>query len=400
MTYLAKRLSQIKPSPTLSLMKQAQEMRERGLDVLILAAGEPDFFTPDWIATAAKGAIDAHKTKYTDVVGTPALRKAVCEKFEKENNLHYTPDEVIVSTGGKQVIFNAFLATLDAGDEVIIPAPFWVSYPDMALLAEGKPVFVSCPEEDGFKLTPKRLRDAITPRTKWLVLNSPSNPTGAIYSKEELIALGQVLLEHPHVLTLCDDIYEHIQYTGRPFETLASVEPLLKDRVLTLNGVSKAYAMTGWRIGFAGGPLPLIKAMGMIQSQSTSNPCSIAQEAALAALSGPKEFLGDFRASFQGRRDETVRAIEACDGLTCAAPEGAFYLYVGCKGLLGRTTPAGATLQTDAQVCQYFLEEALVAAVAGEAFGLSPYFRISYATDMKTLVEACRRLAEAIKKLK
>jgi len=400
MTYLAKRLSCIKPSPTLSLMKQAQEMRAKGQDVLILAAGEPDFFTPDWIATAAKGAIDAHKTKYTDVVGTPALRKAICEKFEKENNLHYTPDQVIVSTGGKQVIFNAFLATLDAGDEVIIPAPFWVSYPDMALLAEGKPVLIACPEEEGFKLTPKRLRDAITPRTKWLVLNSPSNPTGAIYSKEELIALGEVLLEHPHVLTLCDDIYEHIQYTGRPFETLASVEPGLKDRVLTLNGVSKAYAMTGWRIGFAGGPLPLIKAMGMIQSQSTSNPCSIAQEAALAALLGPKEFLGDFRASFQGRRDETVRAIETCDGLTCAAPEGAFYLYVGCKGLLGKTTPGGVTLQTDAQVCQYFLEEALVAAVAGEAFGLSPYFRISYATDIKTLMEACRRLDEAIKKLK
>lgn len=400
MTLLATRLGHIKPSPTLSLMKQAQEMRVAGRDVLILAAGEPDFFTPAWIADAAKDAIDAHKTKYTDVVGTPALRKAVCEKFLRENNISYAPEEIIVSTGGKQIIFNAFLATLNPGDEVIIPAPFWVSYPDMVLLAEGIPVFVPCPEADGFKLTPERLSAAITPATKWLVLNSPSNPTGAIYSKEELARLAEVLLAHPHVHVLSDDIYEHIQYTGKPFETLASVEPRLKERTLTLNGVSKAYAMTGWRIGFAGGPLPLIKAMGMVQSQSTSNPCSIAQEAALAALLGPKEFLLDFRASFLARRDQMVQDLSTIQGLTCAAPEGAFYLYVGCANLLGKTTPQGGLLTTDSQVCQYFLEEALVAVVAGEAFGLSPYFRLSYATDAKTLASACKRLGEAIKKLR
>ncbi|MBA4749724.1 MAG: pyridoxal phosphate-dependent aminotransferase [Alphaproteobacteria bacterium] len=399
MSYLAARLGAIKPSPTLSLNKKAAELRAEGRDVIALSAGEPDFHTPSWICDAAKKAIDDGKTLYTDVVGTPALRKAVTQKFIKENNLEYDPSEAIVSTGGKQVLFNAFLSTLNPGDEVIIPAPYWVSYPDMVLLAGGTPVFVPCPEDDGFKLTPEGLRKAIAPRTKWLVLNSPSNPTGAVYTKEELKALADVLMQHPHVLALCDDIYEHILYTGLPFTTLAQVEPRLKDRVLTLNGVSKAYAMTGWRIGFAVGPKALITAMGTLQSQSTSNPCSIAQEAALAALEGPKKFLKDFKESFQSRRDRTVTLINAIDGLSCRAPDGAFYLYVCCDGLLGRTTPEGLHLETDSDVCAYFLEKADVAVVPGIAFGLSPYFRISYATSQEVLDTACARLAQAVARL-
>ncbi len=397
---MATRLEAIKPSPTLSLNKKAAELRAQGRDVIALSAGEPDFHTPTWICAAAKKAIDDGKTLYTDVVGTPALRKAVTQKFMRENNLEYDPSEAIVSTGGKQVLFNAFLSTLNPGDEVIIPAPYWVSYPDMVLLSGGTPVFVPCPEVDGFKLTPEGLAKAITPRTKWLVLNSPSNPTGAVYTKEELKALGDVLMKHPHVLALCDDIYEHILYTGLPFTTLAEVEPRLKDRVLTLNGVSKAYAMTGWRIGFAVGPKALITAMGTLQSQSTSNPCSIAQEAALAALEGPKEFLKDFKDSFQSRRDRTVALINAIDGLSCNAPDGAFYLYVCCEGLLGRTTPDGMRLETDSDVCAYFLEKADVAVVPGIAFGLSPYLRISYATSQEILDTACTRLAKAVTQLR
>lgn len=400
MSDLAMRLSAIKPSPTLSLNKKALEMRAQRHDVIALSAGEPDFRTPPWICEAGKKAIDDGKTLYTDVVGTPALRKAVAQKFLKENSLEYDPSQIIVSTGGKQVLFNAFMATLNPGDEVIIPAPYWVSYPDMVILAGGTPIFAVCPEKDGFKITPEVLSQAITPRTKWLVLNSPSNPTGAVYTKDELRVLADVLLKNPHVLTLCDDIYEHILYTGEPFVTLAQIEPRLKDRVLTLNGVSKAYAMTGWRIGFGAGPKHLITAMGTLQSQSTSNPCSIAQEAALAALEGPKDFLKDFKESFQSRRDRTVALINAVEGLSCGAPDGAFYLYVSCQGLLGRTTPDGACLNTDSDVCAYFLEKANVAVVPGVAFGLSPYFRISYATSQKTLDEACTRLKKAVSVLK
>lgn len=399
MSYLANRLNAIKPSATLGLMSQAAQLRASGRDVLILAAGEPDFFTPEWIGQAAKDAVDAHKTRYTDVVGTPALRRAICDKFLKENGIDYKLSEIIVSTGGKQILFNAFMATINPGDEVIVPAPYWVSYPDVALLAGGIPVIVPCPEDVGFKLTPEALKKAITPATKWLVLNSPSNPTGSVYTKEELKALAEVLLDAPHVLILSDDIYEHIMYTNEAGATLAAVEPRLKDRTLTLNGVSKAYSMTGWRIGFAGGPQALITAMGTLQSQSTSNPCSIAQEAALAALTGPKEFLKDFKEAFCKRRDLTLAQLRDIDGLSCRTPEGAFYFYVSCQGLLGRKTPEGKELTSDSDVCAYFLEAADVALVPGGAFGLSPYFRLSYATDQKTLDTACARLKDAVQKL-
>lgn len=399
MSFLSKRLSTIKPSPTLSLTKKAADLRAQGRDIISLGAGEPDFGTPDWIKQAAFKAMQDEKTKYTPVSGTASLKKSIQDKFSADHGLVYQENEVIACTGGKQVIFNAFLATLNPGDEVLIPAPYWVSYPDIVTLAEGKSVIISCDEGEGFKLTPEKLQNAITPKTKWLILNSPSNPTGAVYSEEELLSLARVLEKNPHVWVLSDDIYEHILYTGQPFKTIAQVASFLKERTLTLNGVSKAYAMTGWRLGYAGGPKDLIAAMSKLQSQSTSNPCSISQEAAKAALEGDQTFLQERRDFFKERRDEVVALLNDIDGISCSTPEGAFYLYPSCRDLIGRATPQGKILENDADVCDYFLEEADVAVVPGSAFGLSPYFRISYATDLETLRTACQRLKKAVETL-
>jgi aspartate aminotransferase len=335
------------------------------------------------------------QTKYTPVGGTAALKKAICEKFKRENNIEYQPNQIIVGAGGKQVIFNAFLATLNKGDEVIIPAPYWVSYPDITAFADGTPIYVECGQEQGFKMTPEQLEAAITPRTKWLILNSPSNPTGAAYSEAEIKALGDVLLRHPHVYVLSDDIYEHLVYDGFRFVTLLTVVPALYDRVLTVNGVSKAYSMTGWRIGYAAGPKALITAMADIQSQSTSNPCSISQAAAVAALNGDQQFLDGWRDAFRTRRNTVHAALNAIDGLSCELPEGAFYLFPNCQDLLGSTTPQGQKINTDLDFCAYLLEHALVAAVPGSAFGLDGYFRISYATSDAALKKACDRIREA-----
>lgn len=399
MSVLSQRLRAIKPSPTLALTKKASDLRAEGRDIISLGAGEPDFGTPEWVKQAAYQAMKQEKTKYTPVSGTSSLKAAIRAKFEKDHGLAYQEDEVIACTGGKQVIFNAFLATIDPGDEVIIPAPYWVSYPDMVTLAGGTPCPVACSEAQGFKLTPKALEKAITPQTKWLVLNSPANPTGAVYSKEDLSALAAVLEKAPQVWILSDDIYEHILYTDQPFATLAQVAPSLKSRTLTLNGVSKAYAMTGWRLGYAGGPRELIAAMSKLQSQSTSNPSSISQEAAQAALEGQQDFLKERCDSFQKRRDQVVAWLNEIEGISCPLPDGAFYLYASCAGLLGRITPGGHVLQSDSDVCDYFLEKADVAVVPGSAFGLSPYFRLSYATDLKTLESACERLKKAVEAL-
>jgi aspartate aminotransferase len=399
MSLLASRLQRIKPSPTLAVTAKAAELKAAGKDVIGLGAGEPDVDTPDFIKQAAFEAMQKGQTKYTPVGGTPALKQAICEKFKRENNLTYTPKQVTVSCGGKQVIFNAMLASLNPGDEVIIPAPYWVSYPDIVSFAEGTPVCVPCPESTGFKLTPEALEAAITPRTKWLILCSPSNPTGAAYTESEMQALAAVLMRHPQVHILSDDIYEHLVYDGFTFRTIAQVEPGLYPRTLTVNGVSKAYSMTGWRIGYAGGPAELIAAMEMLQSQSTSNPCSISQAAAAAALNGSQAFLDDWRAMFVRRRNLVVAALNQVPGLTCQTPEGAFYVYPSCAGLMGNVTPKGKTLNSSDDVAEYFLEEALVAVVAGSGFGLDPYFRISYATSDALLVEACQRMKLACEAL-
>jgi len=392
-------MSAVQPSSTLAITQLANELRREGKDVIGLSQGEPDFDTPDHVKEAAKAAIDAGKTKYTDVDGTPELKRAIVDKFERENGLSYRVDQISVGTGGKQVLYNALCATLDEGDEVIIPAPYWVSYPDMVLLAGGRPVTVTCGEAEGFKLTPATLEAAISPRTKWLVLNSPSNPTGAGYSAEELKALARVLLEHPQVMMLTDDMYEHLRYDDWRFSTIAAVEPALFDRVLTCNGVSKAYAMTGWRIGYAGGPTKLIKAMATIQSQSTSNPSSVSQAAAAAALTGQLNFLSERNEVFQHRRDLCLAALNKIDGLTCRSPDGAFYLFPSCAGLIGRKTPDGRTIETDSDFSTYLLREANVAVVPGSAFGLAPYFRISFATATDRLVLACERIADACRRL-
>lgn len=397
---LAKRVKSLKPSPTLSLSAKAAELKAQGRDVISLGVGEPDFDTPAHIRDAAKAAMDAGQTRYTPVNGTMELRKAVCAKFKRENNLDYAPDEVIVGTGGKQILYNAFMATLDKGDEVIIPAPYWVSYPDMVELAGGASVFVACPAADNFKLTPEKLEAAITDKTKWLVLNSPSNPTGAAYTREEMKALTDVLLKYPHVHILSDDIYEHLTYDGFDFVTPAEVEPQLKTRTLTVNGVSKAYAMTGWRIGYAAGPKELIKAMGDLQSQSTSNASSVSQAAAVAALNGDQEFLQEWRKEFQERRDLVLEKLGDIDGIDCIKPEGAFYVYASCEGVIGKTTPSGKEIKTDEDFAVYLLEEKNVSVVHGEAFGLSPYFRISYALSKEDLTKACDRISEAVKDLK
>ncbi len=400
MSILAERLSRIKPSPTIAVTTKAQELKAAGRDVIGLGAGEPDFDTPEFIKDAAAAAMKAGQTKYTAVDGTPALKKAICEKFKRENGLDYKPDQITVGTGGKQVLYNALMATLNPGDEVIIPAPYWVSYPDMTILAEGTPVFVACPEKNGFKLQPQDLERAITPKTKWLILNSPSNPTGAGYTRSEMKALTDVLMKHKHVWVMTDDMYEHLVYDDFKFVTPAEVEPGLYDRTLTVNGVSKAYAMTGWRIGYAGGPKELIKAIAGVQSHSTSNPCSISQAAAVAALNGDASFLNEWRRVYQERRDLVVSMLNQADGISCHRPEGAFYVYPSCAGVIGRETPDGKVIGSDSDFVTYLLESEGVAAVQGAAFGLSPYFRISYATSTDALEEACKRIQRACGALK
>ncbi len=391
----AERLDRIKPSPTIAVTNLARELKAQGRDVIGLGAGEPDFDTPDHIKEAAIAAIRAGETKYTAVDGTPALKEAICRKFARENGLTYTPEQITVGTGGKQVLFNAFMATLDPGDEVVVPAPYWVSYPDMVRLAGGEPVFVTCPEQTGFKLRAEDLDAAITPRTKWVVLNSPNNPTGAAYGRDELAELCAVIEKHPHVAVLTDDMYEHLVYDDFAFTTPAQVNPALYERTLTMNGVSKAYAMTGWRIGYAGGPAELIKAMAKVQSQSTSNPSSVSQAAAVAALDGPTDFLAERNTVFKQRRDLVADRLDAVPGLRCRRPEGAFYVYPSCAGVIGKRTPDGTTLDTSEDFARYLLESEGVAVVHGSAFGLDPCFRISYATSTELLEKACTRIERA-----
>lgn len=392
-------LGRIQPSPTLAVTARVNELKRQGIAVIGLGAGEPDFDTPDFVKEAAIEAIRAGQTKYTNVDGTHELKEAIAAKFARDNGLTYSPNQISVNVGGKHTLFNAFVATIDAGDEVIVPAPYWVSYPDVVQFAGGKPVFIAAGADQGYKITPEQLDAAITARTKWVILNSPSNPTGAGYTADELRALGAVLERHPHVWVFTDDMYEHIVYPGFEFATIAQVCPDLYDRTLTVNGCSKAYAMTGWRIGFAGGDERLIKAMAKLQSQSTSNPCSIAQAAAVAALNGDQSFLADRNAAFQRRRDLVVAALNEIEGMTCPTPEGAFYVYPELSGLIGRTTPNGKRIETDEDFVAYLLDEARVAAVQGAAFGLSPAMRISYATSDEALKEACMRIQEACKAL-
>ncbi|MEH7827603.1 pyridoxal phosphate-dependent aminotransferase [Gemmobacter denitrificans] len=392
MAFLSDTLARVKPSPTIAVTTKAQELKAAGRDVIGLGAGEPDFDTPQNIKDAAKRAIDEGKTKYTAVDGIPELKKAICAKFLKENGLTYAPNQITVGTGGKQILYNALMATCNPGDEVIIPAPYWVSYPDMVVLAGGTPVEVVGTLENRFKITPDQLEAAITPRTKWFIFNSPSNPTGAGYTWDELKALTDVLLRHPQVWILSDDMYEHLVFDDFKFCTPAEVEPKLYDRTLTTNGVSKSYAMTGWRIGYAGGPVHLIKAMGTIQSQSTSNPCSVSQYAALEGLTGPQEFLTTNKALFQRRRDLVVSMLNTCPGITCPTPEGAFYVYPDISGCIGKTSAGGVKIENDEAFASALLDETGVAVVFGAAFGLSPNFRVSYATSDAALAEACRRI--------
>ncbi|MEQ8344398.1 MAG: pyridoxal phosphate-dependent aminotransferase [Sneathiellaceae bacterium] len=394
MSFYSAAIGRIQPSATLAVTQKARELKAAGKDVIGLGAGEPDFDTPESIREAAKAAIDAGDTRYTNVDGTPALKAAIVDKFKRENGLTYTADQVSVTSGGKQCIFNAFLATLDPGDEVVIPTPYWVSYPDIVQFAGGTPVFVPCAIEQGFKLKPEDLDRAITPQTKWLILNSPSNPSGAAYTADELRGLTEVLKRHPHVWVMTDDMYEHLVYDNFVFATPAQVEPELYDRTLTLNGVSKAYCMTGWRIGYAGGPAPLIKAMAKLQSQSTSNPCSVSQAAAVAALTGNQDFIPAHNQIFKERRDLVVSMLNEAPGIQCPRPEGAFYVYPSCAGTLGKTSKGGRKLESDLDFATALLEEAEVAVVHGEAFGLTPHFRISYATATDTLREACSRIQD------
>ena len=395
MAFISKRLASIKPSPTIAVTTKARELKAAGKDVIGLGAGEPDFDTPENIKKAAVTAIEKGDTKYTAVDGTPALKEAICAKFKRDNGLTYKPSQITVWSGAKHVIYNALMATLNEGDEVIIPAPYWVSYPDIVALAGGQPAFISCSAENNFKLQPDQLRKIITKNTKWIILNSPGNPTGAAYSKNEMKALTDVLLEFPHVYIMADDIYEHIVYDDFKFVTPAQVEPKLFDRTLTINGVSKAYSMTGWRIGFAGGSEELIKAISKIQSQSTSNPCSISQAASVEALNGTQSFLKDNAELFKNRRNMVVKLLNEIQGISCNTPEGAFYVYASCEGCIGKTTPSGKTIETDEDFVTYLLEDQGVACVHGEAFGLSPFFRISYATSMDVLEDACTRIQKA-----
>jgi aspartate aminotransferase len=397
--FIATRLDRIKPSATLALAAKAQELKTQGKDVIGLAVGEPDFDTPDFIKAGAKAAMDNGQTKYTPVAGTVELRKAICDKFKRENNLTYTPEQIIVGTGGKQVLYNAFMATLNIGDEVIIAAPYWLSYPEMVMLAEGTPVIVQTTAESGFKMSAPALEQAITPKTKWVIINSPSNPTGAAYTVAELKALGEVLKNHPHVHILTDDIYEHLIYDDFKFSTIADVVPELYARTLTVNGVSKAYAMTGWRIGYAGGDANLIKAMVKVQGQSTSNPSSISQAAAVTALNGDQNFLKEWRNIFQERRDLVVSMLGQAEGLKCFAPEGAFYVFASCAGVIGKITPEGKVIATDSDFANYLVEKHNVVVVQGVEFGLSPYFRVSYALSKEALTKACLRIQTACAEL-
>ncbi|MBB4002349.1 pyridoxal phosphate-dependent aminotransferase [Aurantimonas endophytica] len=392
MAFLAAALDRVKPSATIAVTQKARELKAAGRDVIGLGAGEPDFDTPDNIKEAAIDAIRRGETKYTPVSGIPELRQAIATKFKRENNLDYKPEQTIVGTGGKQILFNAFMATLNPGDEVVIPAPYWVSYPEMVAICGGTPVFVDTAIETGFKLTPEALDAAITPKTKWFLFNSPSNPSGAAYSRAELKALTDVLMRHPHVWVLTDDMYEHLVYGDFTFTTPAEVEPGLYERTLTMNGVSKAYAMTGWRIGYAAGPVALIKAMDMIQGQQTSGACSIAQWAAVEALNGPQDFIATNRTIFEGRRDLVVSMLNQARGIECPSPEGAFYVYPSCRGLIGKKTKAGKVIETDEDFVGALLEAEGVAVVHGSAFGLGPNFRISYATSEALLEEACSRI--------
>ena len=401
MGFIAERMSRIKPSPTVAVTAKANELKAEGVDVIGLGAGEPDFETPDHIKAAGQKAIADGKTRYGPPPGILPLREAICRKFKRDNNLTYTPDQISVGCGGKQTIFNALMATMDPGDEVIIPAPYWVSYTDITMLAEGVPVVVDCPADKGFKLTPDQLRDAITPKTKWVMLNSPSNPTGACYTKDELKALGAVLLEeantHVHVMT--DDMYEHIVYDGFQFSTIAEAETKLFDRTLTLNGLSKAYCMTGWRLGYAAGNAELIKQMNKLNSQSVTSPATFVQWAGIEALDGDHSFIAEHNEVFKQRRDLVVAKLNACEGLECLTPEGAFYVYPSCAGVIGKKTPDGTVIDSDEAFVKYLLEAEGVACVHGEAFGLSPYFRISYATATEALEEACNRIQRACEAL-
>ncbi len=392
MAFLADSLSRVKPSPTIAVTTKARELKAAGRDVIGLGAGEPDFDTPENIKTAANEAIANGKTKYTAPDGIPELKEAVCAKLKRDNNLDYVPSQVSISTGGKQVLYNALVATLNPGDEVIIPAPYWVSYPDMVLLGGGEPVIVEAGIESNFKMSGADLEAAITPKTKWLIFNSPSNPTGAGYNRQELKEITDVLLRHPHVWVMTDDMYEHLAYDDFEFCTPAEVEPQLYDRTLTVNGVSKAYAMTGWRIGYAAGPELLIRAMGKIQSQSTSNPCTISQYAALEALNGTQDFIPENNVTFKRRRDLVVSMLNQTTGITCPTPEGAFYVYPSIAGLIGKATPDGKKIETDEDFASELLESEGVAVVFGGAFGMSPNFRISYATSDEALEEACGRI--------
>lgn len=394
MSLLSATLDRVKPSPTIAVTNKARELKAAGKDVIGLGAGEPDFDTPQNIKDAAVAAIASGQTKYTAVDGIPELKAAICAKFKRDNGLDYTPAQVTVGTGGKQVLYNALIATLNPGDEVVIPAPYWVSYPDMVLLAGGEPVIAEASSQTGYKLTADQLEAAITPKTKWLIFNSPSNPTGAAYTADELKALTDVLMRHPHVWVMTDDMYEHLVYDGFEFATPAQVEPGLYDRTLTVNGVSKAYAMTGWRIGYAAGPEKLIGAMRKVQSQSTSNPCSISQWAAVEALNGPQDYIATNNDTFKRRRDMVVEMLNAADGITCPTPEGAFYVYPAIGDCIGKTSAGGTTITDDETFATALLEETGVAVVFGSAFGLSPCFRVSYATSDALLKDACTRIQD------
>jgi aspartate aminotransferase len=398
MSIVSNNLKRIKPSPTIAVTQKARELKASGKDIIGLGAGEPDFDTPDNIKQAAIKAIKDGDTKYTAVDGTPALKDAIIKKFKRENNLEYQVDQITVGAGGKHVIYNAMMATLNEGDEVVVPAPYWVSYPDIVLLAGGKPVILECNEKQGFKINPSELEKTITKKTKWIILNSPSNPTGACYSEKDIKEIAKVLEKYPHVYILSDDIYEHVTYEGFKFFTIAQIEGL-KDRVLTMNGVSKAYSMTGWRIGYAAGPKEIIKAIAKIQSQSTTNPSSISQAAAVEALNGTQDFIKERATSFQERRDFVVKALNEIDGIECLNPEGAFYVFPSCKGLIGKKNSDGKELNNDTDFVQSLLENSGVAVVQGSAFGLEGFFRISYATSMENLKKALEKISSYCKSL-
>ncbi|MEE2699712.1 MAG: pyridoxal phosphate-dependent aminotransferase [Pseudomonadota bacterium] len=399
MSLVASRLNKIQPSPTIAVTQKARDLKAQGKNVIGLGAGEPDFNTPPHIIEAAKKALDDGMTRYTPINGIPGLVEAISKKFKHENDLDFGIEEIAVSCGGKQIIFNAFMATLDPNDEVIIPAPYWVSYPDIVLMFEGKPIVIECPVEVNFKITPEKLEAAITPRTKWLILNSPSNPSGTAYTYDDYKNLAEVLMKHPQVWILTDDIYEHVIYDEFNFYTIAQVEPELKTRTLTLNGFSKAYCMTGWRVGYAGGPKELIKSMTMVQSQSTTHIAAVSQAASIAALEGPQDFIRANNSIFKKRRDLVVNMLNQVTGINCTKPNGAFYVYPSIKDTIGKKTPEGVIINTDEDFVTYILESQGVAAVHGKAFGLSPYFRISYATSTELLKEACHRIQTAVENL-